>query len=243
MAAGMPFASVVVPSRARPRLLLRALEGLRRQADRGWEAVVVDDGDGEGIEAAAGLGDPRVRALRNPGRGQVEARSAGLALARGRVVCFLDDDDWWDDPGHLGLVRAALRDGPAVLFRGGWLVGDGGSREAFDWDATPESLRENNTVLTSSIAYPREAHATIGPLDASLGGYWDWDLLLRLAAAGLPLRRLPGLGVCYAVHGGGSSADRAAPERAASFERLRAKHGLRAEIHNHATLHAALRDS
>lgn len=232
----------MIPTRSRPALLLRALAGLRLQEDGDWEAIVVDDGEGDGLEAAAALSDPRVRAVRNPGRGQVDARNAGLALAQGEVVCWLDDDDWWDDAGHLGLVRTALADGPALLFRGGWLVGDDGVREAFDWDATAASLRESNTVLTSSIAYPRAAHEEIGPLDASLGGYWDWDVLLRLLGAGQPLRRLPGLGVCYAVHAGGSSADHASPERTALFERLCAKHGLRAEIRNHATLHAELAD-
>lgn len=201
---------------------------------------MVDDGDGEGIETALGLGDPRIRALRNEGSGQVDARATALARAGGDVVCWLDDDDWWDDKGHLSLLaRATAAEG--FYFRGGWLVHEPEARrEVFDHDATCESLRRNNTILTSSLAYPREVHDAVGPLDRELGSYADWDLILRMCDAGLTPRKLPGLGVCYAVHGGNVSAAVDAPLRLEGFRRLVAKHGLDTEIHSHVTMHRML---
>src|SRR5436305_8997453 len=98
----IPLVSVITPTRGRPELLTRALGSLAAQDEPAWEVIVVDDGEGEGSAAAAALADPRVRTLRNPGRGVAEARIAGIALARGELVAWLDDDDWWDDPRHLG---------------------------------------------------------------------------------------------------------------------------------------------
>src|SRR5262245_57398698 len=157
-AAARTFASVVVPTRNRPTALVRALGGLLAQDSPDWEAIVVDDGDGEGAEAAMGVGDARIHGLRSPGSGQVDARRAGLERARGEVVCWLDDDDWWDDAGHLSLLREVAASRRGFWFRGGWIVHEDGSREVFDHEATTRSLRRNNTVLTSSIAYPRKLH-------------------------------------------------------------------------------------
>jgi pterin-4a-carbinolamine dehydratase len=233
---------VIVPTRNRPDLLQRALASLRAQRLDDWEAIVVDDGDGEGIDAVARLADPRIAAVPSSGSGQVDARATGIERANGELLCWLDDDDWWHDPHHLELLRAAAAEGPALFFRGGWLVQEDGAREVFDHDATPESLRVNNTILTSSIAYPRRLHAELGPLDRELGGYCDWDFMLRICASGLAPRKLPGLGVCYAVHDENISRDYANPERLANFTRFAAKHGLVTTIANHVTIHRRLMD-
>ena len=223
-------------------MLKRALCSVLAQDRKDWAAVVVDDGDGEGIETALRLGDDRIAAVPNEGNGQVDARSTGLARARGELVCWLDDDDWWDDPGHLSLLAATAAGEPGCFFfRSGWIVHEpDGRREVFDHDATAASLRQNNTILTSSLAYPRAVHEQLGPLDRELGSYGDWDLILRMCEAGLVPRKLAGLGVCYAVHGASVSAAIDAPARLAGFRRLVAKHGLDTEIHSHVTMHRML---
>ena len=239
----MPFASVITPTRARPAALERALRSLQRQDAGDWEAIVVDDGDGEGVELVAGLGDPRISARPNQGEGQVDARTTAIAEASGELVCWLDDDDRWDDPHHLALLRdAAAVDARRFFFRGGWVVredgdGDEHSREPFDLDATPESLRSNNTILTSSLAYPRRLHDELGPLDRELGGYCDWDFMLRMCDAGVVPHKLPGLGVAYAVHDTNASTAFDAPERRRGFERFKAKHRLDVQIANHVLIH------
>jgi glycosyltransferase involved in cell wall biosynthesis len=233
-----PFASVITPTLGRPELE-RMLASLRAQEFEDWEAVVVDDGDGAGVELARGFGDRRVRAVPSPGTGQVDARNAAIALARGEVICWLDDDDWWEDPAHLSSLRAALRP-DRFSYRGGWIVFDDGTREPFDLDATAGSLLENNTVLTSSIAYPRVMHRRLGMLDRELGGYCDWDFMLRMCAVGVLPERLPGPGVCYAIHESNVSSAFDAPQRLAYFERFKAKHALDVQIANHLRIHRQL---
>jgi pterin-4a-carbinolamine dehydratase len=234
--------TVIIPTCRRIGLLERALRAVIAQDWQGWDAVVVDDGDGEGIDAALGLGDPRIAAVANEGSGQADARATALAWARGDVVCWLDDDDWWDDTAHLALLAAAAaRETRSFFFRGGWIVHEpDGRREVFDHDATADSLRANNTILTSSLAYPRAVHDELGPLDRTLGSYADWDLILRMTDAGFAPHKLPGLGVCYSVHGGNVSGAVTAPARLAGFRGLVAKHSLDTEIHSHVTMHRML---
>lgn len=234
-----PFVSVITPTLGRPELE-RALRSLRAQDLADWEAIVVDDGDGLGIELACRLGDARIAAVPNPGAGQVDARNGAICRARGELICWLDDDDWWEDAGHLSTLRRAVGSEPRFYFRGGWIVFDDGTREEFDLDATADSLLENNTVLTSSLAYPRSLHRRLGLLDRELGGYCDWDFMLRMIAVGVRPERLPGAGVCYAIHEGNVSAAFDAPERRTYFERFKAKHALEIEIANHLRIHRSL---
>lgn len=135
--------------------------------------------------------------------------------------------------------------GRAFGFRGGWIVfeGDGeaaAGREVFDHPASARSLRSDNTILTSSIVYPRAAHRELGLLDRELGGYCDWDFMLRMCDAGYAPTKLPGLGVCYAIHDENVSADFAAPARRVGFERFAAKHALQIVIANHLRIHRML---
>jgi len=241
----VPFASIITPTRARPVSLERTLRSLQRQSFADWEAVVVDDGDGEGIVVASGLEDPRIAAYPSRGEGIVDARNTAVDLATGDLVCWLDDDDWWEDPHHLSLLRAEGGRPDRFYFRGGWMVfeSDGGAeeaREVFDLDATCESLRENNTILNCSLAYRRELHDELGALDRELGGYCDWDFMLRMCDAGVLPHKLPGLGIAYAVHPSGTSAGVDYPERLRYFERFRDKHGLDVQIANHVLIHRML---
>ncbi len=231
---------VVTPTRRRPERLLEALASLQDQTHQDWRALVVDDGDGEGVRAAALAADPRIVAFRNPGRGQVDARNAALRVAEGEIVMLLDDDDLLLDPEHMTRVVQRLAHGPALVHRSGWLLferdGVEGERERFDPRADGASLRRDNTVLTCGLAWPRALHDLLGPFDAELDGYYDWDWTLRVLDAGVPLVELPGPGVGYRIHAGNGSASRSA-RRAAAFERFRVKHGLQVVQKDHLQVH------
>jgi glycosyltransferase involved in cell wall biosynthesis len=232
--------SVVIPTYNRPHLLRRALRSLREQTHPDWEALVVDDGDGRGLAEAVAVRDPRVRALANRGRGQVDARNTALAHTTGDAVALLDDDDWWEDPAHLALVIAALSEGPALVHRHGWIVreeqGIERARESFALGASPETLQRDNTLLTSSLAYPRALHAELGPFDPAVGSYFDWDWILRVLRAGYRLHTLETPGVCYTLHERNASGEVASPTRLRDFQRFTRKHGLTLTIKNHASL-------
>jgi glycosyltransferase involved in cell wall biosynthesis len=233
---------VVTPTRGRPERLLEALASLQDQTQTDWRAYVVDDGDGEGVRAAALAADPRIVAFRNPGRGQVDARNAALHVGEGEIVMLLDDDDLLLDPDHMRAVVARLRRGPALVHRGGWLLFERGGvevdREPFEPRADAASLRRDNTVLTCGLAWPRALHDRLGCFDPELDGYFDWDWTLRVLDAGVSLAELPGRGVGYRIHETNGSASRSA-RRADAFERFRAKHGLQVVQKDHLELHQA----
>ncbi len=105
--------TVLLPTRNRPALLQRALASVLAQQVDGLEVLVIDDGTTEpfagplaAIKAAC---DQRVRFLhllpRARGHGHAHAVNTGAAQARGRYLCFLDDDDEWTDPQYLACAN------------------------------------------------------------------------------------------------------------------------------------------
>lgn len=110
--------SVVMPVYNAARWLKRPVESVLAQTHRALELIAVDDGSSDDsvalIEAYA-RGDDRIRLLRQPQNGGVAAaRNAGLDMARGDYVAFLDADDWWH-PRKLELQLAAMRSSGAQV--------------------------------------------------------------------------------------------------------------------------------
>ena len=160
--------SVLIPTRGRPGFLREALESLRRQTFPRFEAVVVEDGEGEGLEVVAALGDPRLRGLWNRGRGQVEARQTGLAEARGEAVLFLDDDDLLLDPAYLYRVWRVLSREEAVVYGEGVLL-LGLEEVPFAPGEVGAWLLRENRLLASGTALPKRTLLALGGLDGGWG--------------------------------------------------------------------------
>jgi glycosyltransferase involved in cell wall biosynthesis len=91
-----PRVSVVLPVRNEERHVTAAVESILQQSFDDFELIIVDDGStdrtSEIVEALA-ADDRRVRIIRLPGRGLVEALNAGVAAATGVYVARMDADD------------------------------------------------------------------------------------------------------------------------------------------------------
>jgi glycosyltransferase involved in cell wall biosynthesis len=92
-----PLVSVVIPTRNRPEMVLRAVRSALAQTWINLEVIVVIDGpDPDTIHALEGIKDARIRAVTNgESVGGAEARNIGVRSAEGEWIAFLDDDDEW----------------------------------------------------------------------------------------------------------------------------------------------------
>ncbi len=89
--------TVVIPTRNRPQLVVRAVASALAQTHRPKEVIVVVDGpDDATVSALAALDDPRLRTIILPTScGSNNARNQGAASAESEWIAFLDDDDEW----------------------------------------------------------------------------------------------------------------------------------------------------
>jgi glycosyltransferase involved in cell wall biosynthesis len=86
-----PLFSVILPTFNRPEMLQEAVDSVLAQTIPELECIVVDDASAEPVVV---LHDSRVRVVRRPmNGGPGAARNTGIALASGRYVVFLDDDE------------------------------------------------------------------------------------------------------------------------------------------------------
>jgi glycosyltransferase involved in cell wall biosynthesis len=184
-----PFCSVVVPTIGRSTLA-RAVQSALTQAIEAdeLEVIVVND-SGEPLPATGWQAFERTRLITTNRRERSVARNAGAAVARGRYLCFLDDDDWLL-PGALTELRTVARqsDGAAWLYGGIQVV-----------DGTGRILGEANSGLSGNCLAQIVGGAW-APLQASLirteaffrvGGFdplmhctQDLDLCRRIALHG-----------------------------------------------------------
>ena len=103
--------SVIVPAHNAAPYIADAIDSIQAQHHGNLDIVVVDDGSTDATAEIAAVDGVRLR--RQTQRGAGAARNAGLALARGEFIAFLDADDLWT-AGRLGVQLAAAAGQPDV---------------------------------------------------------------------------------------------------------------------------------
>lgn len=167
-----------------------------------FEVIVVDDGSGDAtadIVAAYAERDERIRLIRQQNAGTAAARNTGVAQSSGRFISLLDNDDAWL-PGYLSAVAAELERHPkaGLAYADAWTFDERSKRvhrlttlqdlppldRVLSSEELLEALLRVNFVTASSATLTRAALRDVGPFATEISGSDDWDLWLRVAAAG-----------------------------------------------------------
>ena len=145
-----PILSVVIPTRNRAYLVGEAIESALNQRPGQVEVIVVDDGSTDDTaKVVTEKFGSQVRLLRTPDRsGAGAARNAGLRVASGELVAFLDDDDLWL-PGKLDAELNALERFPDA----DGIVSD--SLTFVQGQVTPQSFFTRNGLLAATQGHVR----------------------------------------------------------------------------------------
>lgn len=185
---GVTTVSAIVPTYNRADTLPRALTSIFDQTRVPDEIIVVDDGSTDGT-ADVVRRFPQARLVRlDANGGAARARNAGVRLARGTLIAFLDSDDAWS-PRKLErqLARMVQANAPALLCTGvlvhlpdgrAPIVATGPQHPPATW-----SFEEfqNYAFATSSWLIARDALLALGLFDEKLPNCEDLDLLARMS--------------------------------------------------------------
>lgn len=229
-----PNVTVVIPTRNRRTLMLRALHCALTQTGLSVEVVVVVDGSTDDtLVCLETISDPRLQVVAHASaQGVAAARNAGLALATGKYVAFLDDDDVWA-PDKLSCQVAAMADGCGWSCTAAVVVDDllSPGRPEHTWSSgdVADELLERNVVPggASNVVAETALVREVGGFDPAFNILADWDLYVRLGQrARLAAVEQPLLG--YYVHVGSMAHN--AGKAVVEFEAVRDKYAdLRAQ--------------
>lgn len=236
----MPRVSVVVSHYERQTLLLEALDSIAAQTFTDFEVIVVNDCGADSrvlVEAFVARTKLDLRYDYRPTNAGVAAtRNRGVALARGELIAYLDDDDLWRPRLLERLVGAldarpdaGLVYGDAEVWRIAHPEPNGAPRcvakrtiaVPFDLDA----MRRDDFIVPGGMMHRRGLYDAVGPFDESLHVSDDWDWLLR-AAAVTTIVRVPEIVVTVRIGTpvGNLSGEFGARRRAALAE-IQRRHG------------------
>jgi len=176
-----PDVSVVVRSMARPTLA-RTFASIAAQ--HGVEAeVIVVAARAVPHAAPARLGAHPLRmVVPQAPLDRGDAANAGMDVARGRYVTWLDDDDEWL-PGHLAALLAAAASNPGcgLVHSLAEVRVDGEPTRSFGQPMARTELYQRNFIHVSTALVARALVAEGCRCDASLAVSEDWDWMLQCA--------------------------------------------------------------
>ncbi len=162
--------SVIVPIYKVEKYLYRCVDSILAQTYRDLEVILVDDGSPDRcpeICDAYARKDNRVKVIHKPNGGLSDARNAGLAIAAGEWLAFVDSDDWIEQDMYEILLRNAQQYGAEISVGG---VND-------------EYQEEGKVTVFKSTFDGEESVECLSPVQAMrkhLTGSWAaWDKIYK----------------------------------------------------------------
>lgn len=209
-----PTVSVIVPAFNSAPFIEPTLRSALDQTFPDLELIVVDDGSTDAtadVLRRVAATDERVVLIEQENQGLAAARNRGIERARGRLIAFLDNDDFWlpeklslqvelaDARPEVGAVScySTLIDEHGRCL--GWRYGGAADGEVY------AEMLEWDMVSGGSVALVRRAALdAVGPFDESNSIRSDWDMWIRLARK-YPFATVPRILVGYTRRASGMS--------------------------------------
>ncbi len=170
--------SIIVPIYDVLPYLRQCIESILCQTYTDIEVILVDDGSTDGCYGICeeyGQRDSRIVILHKENGGAVSARKAGLEIARGTYIAFVDGDDWIEPDMYERMYRKMMEEHVDVVMCGRYE--DTGSAKKEVYHGIPEG-RYGKPELLHSV-YPK---MIAGELFFEWGIFPGlWDKLFRRA--------------------------------------------------------------
>lgn len=192
---GPPLVSIIIPCWNAECYVGEAIESALAQTYPNVEVIVIDDGSTDGsLEVIQSFGE-RIRWETEPNRGACAARNRGIALARGKLIQFLDADDLLY-PRKLELqVPISMKYADAIVYC---------DRESYfmehpdrKWMDAPSCLPDpvlfslSKIIANCTALYYRDTLLYCGGYREDLPCAQDYELHLRLAITGWSYKKIP----------------------------------------------------
>ena len=110
----MPLISVIIPTYNRERFVGKAIDSVMRQSFTDLELIVIDDGSTDETRQILEAYGADIKCIFQENAGVSSARNAGIRVAQGTWVAFLDSDDEWTED-YLSCQVAQIKEFPEAV--------------------------------------------------------------------------------------------------------------------------------
>jgi len=180
-----PLVSVIIPTRNRKELLIRALKSVLCQVYESIEIIIVDDNSIDGtfpeisLKFQEDIGHHKIKIFRNEKlMGNAKTRNIGIRKSNGEYVAFLDDDDVWLPDKIDKQIKEILQSRVEACFCGTiWVENDKILKSTI---ARNSMISFENGGPTSSWLIHRRVFDDIGFFDEKFPANVDGEFLVRL---------------------------------------------------------------
>ena len=184
--------TVLTPSRNYAVYIEDAILSVRSQQRVAVQHVVQDGGSTDGTPALLSRHAAYVEWASEPDEGQSDALNKALARAKGQWVGWLNADEFYLPDGLAKLVTVGERTAADVVYGDCVVVDEVGavSRLLAHYPFSARVLRYYGPCLSSCSAIFRRSALEKDPWDVGIRRVMDWDLYLKLLAAGAVFRHV-----------------------------------------------------
>lgn len=185
------------------------LASVAQQTYEDFEHIVIDPGSHDNsrdvIDDYAGR-DKRIIRIYEPDRGQVDAINKGLNLSSGKLLTWLNSDDYYHDEHALKTVVDFYNEHSSdIVYGRGWRVDAAGNKlsEAYthpDNTDILKTLEHSIGILQPSLFFTKEVFEDLGGLDEAYNLQLDYEYWIRMAQAGYKFRKVNSLISNATVH-------------------------------------------
>ena len=199
-----PLVTVIIPTFNRRQWISICLDSIKSQTYPHIETLVIDDGSTDGtvewLKSQPNYSFAQIH-VQPKNAGASVARNAGIRLAQGELIVFIDSDDALL-PNHIETAVGVFDKYPNVgLFCCDSTLIDAAGDVLFEgrtWHQIQNQLRNSQvqtgfrsltdifefTHIFPGFTLPKEVFAKVGDFDQSIFPMDDYDLMLRVAGAG-----------------------------------------------------------
>jgi len=193
----MPYFSVIIPLYNKENNIAETIESVLLQSFQDFEIIIVNDGSTDNSESKVlSLLNDKIRYFKTENRGVSQARNFAIEKSEGKVLAFLDADDYWyvNHLEHLKLLYEKFPEAGLLATNYEFYFSEKriikptflGISSDFDRGIVEDffhSSYEYRIAWTSAVAVPKDILQDIGNFDENitLGAGEDSDLWIRIA--------------------------------------------------------------
>ncbi len=186
--------SVVIPLYNKENEVKNAINSVLSQTFSDMELLVVNDGaTDKSMDVVSGFNDERIRVFSIKNQGPSAARNLGIKNAKGKLIAFLDADDYWEKDHLEKLQQLQHTFADAGLYCMGYnKIYAAAVKKSAVFSGIPERFSGlltdyfkaayiDSPASASSVCVPAPVFKAVGLFDTSMRSGEDTDMWIRIA--------------------------------------------------------------